>query len=254
MARTLSVSAAAVATEATTNVSAQLTVSYSGLRFNRATQTYDTIATLTNTSSASLLVPMELHIATISASGVTLQNATSTAGDGHPFVTVPLNNGRLSPGASVTNVILRFRNPANLKFSFTHEVFAVRPNARPIANAGADRAVSVSTLVALDGIASSDIDGDSLSYDWSIDSQPAGSQATLNDSTSVTPTLRLDVPGDYRIELVVSDGQLVSDPATVNLSTLNVAPVSNAGSDRTGTVGSMLSLDGGDSYDDDGIR
>lgn len=252
MVRTLSVSAAAVAAEATTNVSAQVTVSYSGLRFNRTTQTYDTIATLTNTSSASLLAPIELHIATISSGGVTLQNATGTASDGHPFVAVPLNIGSLSPGASVTNVILRFRNPANLKFNFIHEVFAVQPNARPIANAGIDRAVSVGTLVSLDGSASSDNDGDSLSYDWSIDSKPAGSQATLNDSTSVTPTLRLDTPGDYRIKLVVSDGQLVSDPDTVTLSTLNVAPVANAGADQTGAVGSTLNLDGGASYDDDG--
>jgi hypothetical protein len=67
------------------DVSAQVTVTFTGLRFNRATQTFDTVATLTNTSADPIQAPLELHVTGITPDSVTLHNASGTAGDGHRY-------------------------------------------------------------------------------------------------------------------------------------------------------------------------
>jgi hypothetical protein len=54
------------------DVTAQVKTTFSGLRYNRTTQTYDTVATLTNTSSDPILAPLELHIVGIKPATVTL--------------------------------------------------------------------------------------------------------------------------------------------------------------------------------------
>src|SRR5690606_23239218 len=61
-------------------------------------------------------------------------------------------------------------------------------NTRPVANAGADGATATGAPYQLDGSASSDADGDLLSYAWRFTALPAGSQATLNDPSVVRPT------------------------------------------------------------------
>lgn len=96
-------------------------------------------------------------------------------------------------------------------------------NTPPVANAGIDQAVTTNTLVTLNANASSDIDGDTLSYSWSIISSPSIT-SSLEDPTSATPSLIPDTDGDYVISLIVNDGTVdsVVDSVTVSSSTVSV--------------------------------
>ncbi|HET8891811.1 MAG TPA: PKD domain-containing protein [Candidatus Angelobacter sp.] len=125
-------------------------------------------------------------------------------------------------------------------------------NSPPVANAGAAQTVVSHTLVTLDGSRSTDVDGDSLTYTWSILNAPAGSAAVLSDVHAVKPTFTVDLLGDYVIQLIVNDGTVNSTPATVTITTENSPPVANAGPAQTVPLGSVVTLDGTGSSDVDG--
>ncbi|HEX6162132.1 MAG TPA: PKD domain-containing protein, partial [Vicinamibacterales bacterium] len=125
-------------------------------------------------------------------------------------------------------------------------------NSAPVANAGADQTVPVAGMAILDGSASSDVDGDPLTYSWALIAQPPGSTATLQNATSVSPQLTPDRPGSYVVQLIVNDGTVDSVPDTVVVSTVNSPPVANAGADQSAFVGDTITLNGGASTDIDG--
>ncbi len=87
----------------------------------------------------------------------------------------------------------------------------------PVANAGSDQTVSVTQAVTLDGSASSDIDGDPLTYQWKFVSRPGGSTAALSSQTAVNPSFTADKAGTYTVQLIVNDGTFDSAPDTVNI-------------------------------------
>jgi RHS repeat-associated protein len=105
--------------------------------------------------------------------------------------------------------------------------------------------------VTLDGSHSSDVDGDALSFSWSLTSVPLGSAASLDDPTSPMPSLDIDEPGTYVAQLIVNDGTVDSDPDTVTVTTENSAPVADAGLDQSVRVGDTVTLDGTGSSDAD---
>ena len=124
-------------------------------------------------------------------------------------------------------------------------------NSPPVANTGVDRSVVVGETVTLDGSGSTDVDGDALTYRWALTSVPAGSVAVLSDPAAIAPSFDVDRPGTYVAQLIVNDGTADSTPDTVTISTINSAPVANAGPDQSAPVGATVALDGSGSTDAD---
>ncbi len=76
-------------------------------------------------------------------------------------------------------------------------------------------------------------------------SQPAGSSAALSGAGTSAPTFTADLPGTYRIALVVTDECAVASAADeVVVSSTNVPPTADAGADLTATVGAAITLAG----------
>jgi chitinase len=125
-------------------------------------------------------------------------------------------------------------------------------NKAPVARAGSSQSVLLADgLVKLDGSASTDANGDALTYQWSLLSKPGGSLASLIEPSSVKPSFLPDKLGAYVFSLVVADGKLSSDASlvTVLVSELNAPPVADAGPDQSVLLGSVVTLDGRDSSD-----
>jgi hypothetical protein len=95
---------------------------------------------------------------------------------------------------------------------------AAENNTPPVADAGPDQAVPMGTTVDLDGNASADADGDTLSYFWILTSMPAESTASLTGSATAGPSFVADLAGVYEAELVVNDGTVDSPPDTVSVT------------------------------------
>ena len=128
------------------------------------------------------------------------------------------------------------------------------PNGAPTANAGPDLgSIRTGTIVTLNGSASSDANGDLLTYSRTFLNRPAGSTATLAGAITVSPTFTLDRAGDYVVQLIVNDGTVNSAPDSATISTNNVAPVANAGPDQGNKLpGAVVTLDGSASHDANG--
>jgi hypothetical protein len=127
-------------------------------------------------------------------------------------------------------------------------------NGAPTAAAGPDQSVVSATPVTLDGSASTDPDGDALTYAWT---QTAGPTVTLSDSHAVKPTFTAPTVTATTVltfSLVVNDSHQNSPADTVNVTVtrVNNAPVANAGAAQTVTTGSLVTLDASASSDPDG--
>jgi len=89
----------------------------------------------------------------------------------------------------------------------TVAVTASAANLPPVANAGAEQVVALAQPVTLTGSASTDANGDTLSYQWSLTTRPAGSTVTLTGPNTVSPTFTPDVAGFYVATLTVDDSK-----------------------------------------------
>ena len=86
-------------------------------------------------------------------------------------------------------------------------------NDKPIAVIDGSGNTPLGQQVYLNGNLSSDPNGDSLSYRWTLVSKPEGSIVVGGSRTDAAFSATPDVAGEYEIELIVNDGQLDSDPA-----------------------------------------
>ncbi len=103
------------------NVTSQVGVSKSGLVYNRATQLFGGTITITNTGTTNLIGTLDFEVTGLPA-GITLANASGTAPDGDPYISVNLANGVLAPGQSITFTVL-FKNPKLSSFTYGFLVF-----------------------------------------------------------------------------------------------------------------------------------
>jgi len=118
----------------------------------------------------------------------------------------------------------------NGKYDLVYTVTAEIDNVAPVANPSVTQNVSIGSLVTLNGSASSDANGNQLTYNWTLTSKPTSSIATLTNSTSPLATFTADLAGTYVARLIVNDGMLNSDAATVTVTaTAAVSAADNAG-------------------------
>ncbi|HWK04077.1 MAG TPA: PKD domain-containing protein [Puia sp.] len=147
-----------------------------------------------------------------------------------------------SQGNSATDMVTVTVNPA--------------PVIIPIANAGNDITITLPVnMVSLNGSASSNPGGGTLTYAWSEVSGPA--QYTIADPTTASIQVTNLVQGVYVFSLTVTNSQGQTATATVtvtvNAVAVNIPPVANAGPSITVAMpASPLNLNGSNSYDPDG--
>ncbi len=94
-------------------------------------------------------------------------------------------------------------------------------NKAPVANAGADQTVDENTLVTLNGSASSDPDGDAITYLWVA---PAG--ISLSSATAASPTFTApDVAANqtFTFSLTVRDSKVNSTTSQVKVNVRNIS-------------------------------
>ncbi len=119
------------------------------------------------------------------------------------------------------------------------------PNQPPTANAGGPYSGFRNQPVAFNGAASSDPDGNPLTYAWSFGDGATGAGAR--------PTHVYAASGIYTVTLVVSDGLASSAPAATTVTITNRAPVANPGGPYPSLLKNQpLTFDGTRSFDPDG--
>jgi hypothetical protein len=120
-------------------------------------------------------------------------------------------------------------------------------NEPPLADAGSGQTRDENTVVTLDASASSDPDGNTLTYSWSHVSGPG---IALSDNTAQKPTFLAPFvdrfEADVVMQLTVDDGYggTDSDQVTIHIHNVNHPPVADAGNNFSVQWGHLVNLSG----------
>ena len=159
----------------------------------------------------------------------------------------------VGPAGEVLTFQLTVTDSTNLTDTATVNVTVSNVNIPPVADAGPPQTVDEDVLVTLNGTNSSDPDGSVVAYAWT---QTGGPTVTLTGADTATPTFTTPQVTSAGVvltfSLVVTDDlglQSNPDTTTVTITWQNNAPVANAGPDQTVTEGTLVTLNGTNSYD-----
>ena len=165
----------------------------------------------------------------------------------------------LADAGSSVGVTIVFTDPGGLQASKSFSI-SVPSNQAPLANAGPDVTVFDTTedyqpaTVTLDGSASSDPEGVPLGYSWT---QIGGTPVILTGANTASPTFTSPVlpnqnPVTLAFRLTVSDGNSSRfDDVIVTVTHNNRAPTAIASAPATAPEGTLITLDGFQSFDPD---
>lgn len=177
-------------------------------------------------------------------------SSTESAGDINQGDGVTSSSATFTPGYSGIYILSLVVNDGTVDSDADTVTLTV--NRAPVASAGDDQASEVTgQQVTLDGSGSSDGDSDTLSYTWTVASEPTSSSVSLSDSSVAQPTFTPTVAGTYQFSLVVNDGTESSSADTVDITVVgNSDPVANAGQNQTVSLSTgAVTLDGSSSSD-----
>lgn len=131
-------------------------------------------------------------------------------------------------------------------------MFVTTSNVAPVANAGADKAITLPvTSTSLTG-SGSDSDGTIASYAWS---QVSGTAATIASPTAATTSITgLTTAGVRVFRLTVTDnsGGTATDDVVVTVSPANSTPTANGGANKSITLPTATTTLNGSGSDSDG--
>ena len=212
---------------------------------------------------------------------VTLDGSGSTDADGHALTyqwtqvsgtTVALSGADTANPTFTAPQLPQGQTQFNVVFSLTVNDGYVdsepdttaedAANTKPVAEAGTDQTVQESDLdeagvvqpvrVTLNGSASTDAEGDPLTYAWTQIS--TGTQVTLTGADTASPTFtapQLLEDEDLGFELIVNDGKVDSAPDTVTVTVQadNDKPTAEAGEDISVHPDDSVTLGGSSSSD-----
>lgn len=162
-----------------------------------------------------------------------------------------LNN--LVQGIYKFELIVTDNNGGISKDSLQVTVYAAI-NQAPVANAGADKSVTLpANSVTLSG-GGTDVDGTIANYNWTKTAGPAN--GTIVTPTTATTSVSNLVQGTYVFELAVTDNSGVTSKDSLQVTVypvINQAPVANAGADKSVTLPTNSVTVSGSGKDADGI-
>jgi hypothetical protein len=180
-----------------------------------------------------------------SGPAVTLSDANAA----QPTFTAPEGISNTSVGFELT-----VSDGTNVSSVDTVTVTVNADNDAPSSHAGADQSVDEGDVVTLNGLGSSDPEGQGLTYTWV---QTGGPTVTLSDANAAQPTFTAPEGvsnTSVQFELTVSDGAFTStvDSVQVTIGADDDAPNADAGADQFVTEGDLVTLDAAGSSDPEG--